>query len=157
MFKRAPKPHEKIAKAINLYVTNPGLDKVNFYELVLFCYLTGNNDMHLKNFSLLKNANKEYNLCPAYDLVASELLVEDDDEELALNLNGKKKKLKLKDFEAAMETSGLNEKVVQNIIEKFKKSKEDWFAVIDISFLSNDMKQRYKDMLDDKFRILNNE
>ena len=149
--------HEQIAKAINLHATNPGLDKVNFYELVLFCYLTGNNDMHLKNFSLLKNANKEYNLSPAYDLVASELLVEDDDEELALNLNGKKKKLKLKDFEVAMETSGLKEKVVQNLIEKFKNSKEDWFATIDISFLSNDTKQRYKEMLVEKFRILNNE
>ena len=80
--------HEQIAKAINLYTSNPGLDKVNFYELVLFCYLTGNNDMHLKNFSLLKDENKEYNLCPAYDLVASELVVEGDDEELALNLNG---------------------------------------------------------------------
>jgi serine/threonine-protein kinase HipA len=146
--------HEQIAKAINLYTSNPGLDRVNFYELVLFCYLTGNNDMHLKNFSLLKDENKEYNLCPAYDLVASELVVEGDEEELALNLNGKKKKLKKIDFEKAMETSGINQKAAQNVFDKFKELKPSWFEIIDKSFLSKEMKIRYQEMLDLKFQIL---
>jgi len=146
--------HEQIAKAINLYVSNPGLDKVNFYELVLHSYLTGNNDMHLKNFSLLKGENKEYSLCPAYDLVASELVVEGDDEELALNLNGKKKKLKKKDFEIAMETSSINQKAAQNVFDKFKGIKTTWFEIIDKSFLSEDMKKSYKELLDLKFQIL---
>ncbi len=146
--------YEQIAKAINLYVSNPGLDKVNFYELVLHSYLTGNNDMHLKNFSLLKGENKEYSLCPAYDLVASELVVEGDDEELALNLNGKKKKLKKIDFETAMKTSSINQKAAQNIFDKFKGIKTTWFEIIDKSFLTGDMKKSYKDMLDLKFQIL---
>ncbi len=146
--------HEQIAKAINLYASNPGLNKVNFYELVLHSYLTGNNDMHLKNFSLLKGDNSEYNLCPAYDLVASELVVEGDDEELALNLNGKKKKLKKEDFDAAMETSGINHKAAQNIFDKFKGVKSNWFGIIDKSFLSEEMKKSYKEMLDLKFQIL---
>ena len=90
--------HEQIAKTIKVFSANPGFDIVNFYELLLFCFLTGNNDMHLKNFSLLKNLELQYNLCPAYDLVASELVVEGDDEELALNLNGRKRKLRKKDF-----------------------------------------------------------
>jgi len=149
--------HEQIAKAINLYSSNSGLDKVNFYELVLFCYLTGNNDMHLKNFSLLKNEKKEYNLCPAYDLVASELVVEGDDEELALNLNGKKRKLKKEDFEKAMETSGINPKATQNIFEKFKAINTTWFELIDKSFLSEDMKNNYKEMVNLKLQILNNQ
>lgn len=147
--------YEQIAKAINLYSSNPGLDKVNFYEVVLFSYLTGNNDMHLKNFSLLKNENKEYNLCPAYDLVASELVVEGDDEELALNLNGKKKKLILEDFQKAMQTSGINKKAAQNILDKFKSINKSWFDLIDNSFLSNKMKQRYKELVDTKLNILN--
>jgi len=146
--------HEQIAKAINLYTSNPGLDKVNFYELVLFCYLTGNNDMHLKNFSLLKDENKEYNLCPAYDLVASELVVEGDDEELALNLNGKKRKLKKKDFEEAMETSGINQKAAQNVFDKFGTINTTWFEIIDKSFLSEEMKQSYKEMTETKLQIL---
>jgi serine/threonine-protein kinase HipA len=87
--------HEQIAKAIRKYAANPGLDVTDFYELVLFSFLTGNNDMHLKNFSLIKSG-LSYGLCPTYDLVSSELVVEGDDEELALNLNGKKKKSKRK-------------------------------------------------------------
>jgi len=146
--------YEQIAKTINAYSTNPGLDRVNFYEIVLHSYLTGNNDMHLKNFSLIKNENKAYNLCPAYDLVASALVVESDDEELALNLNGKKKKLKKKDFEKAMETSGINEKAAQNIFAKFNGVKSRWFEIIDKSFLSEKMKNNYKEMLDSKFQIL---
>ena len=146
--------YEQIAKAINLYSSNPGLDKVNFYELVLHSYLTGNNDMHLKNFSLLKDESKEYSLCPAYDLVASELVVEGDDEELALNLNGKKQKLKKKDFEAAMETSGINPKAAQNVFDRFRGIKPTWFEIIDKSFLSVDLKKSYKNMLDLKFQIL---
>ena len=77
--------YEQIAKRIKLYSANPGLDIVNFYELVLFCFLTGNNDMHLKNFSLLKDVDLGYHLSPAYDLVASELVVEEDDEELVIH------------------------------------------------------------------------
>lgn len=146
--------HEQIAKAINLYSSNPGFDKVNFYELIVFCYLTGNNDMHLKNFSLLKNKSGEYNLCPAYDLVASELVVEGDDEELALNLNGKKKKLKRKDFAIAMETSGINSRAAQNILDKFETMNEKWVQIIDKSFMSEKMKQRYVDMIELKFQLL---
>ena len=146
--------YEQIAKAINLYSLNPGLDKVNFYELVLYCYLTGNNDMHLKNFSLLKDENKEYTLSPAYDLVASELVVEGDDEELALNLNGKKRKLQKKDFEKAMDISGINQKAAQNVFSKFKDIKKTWFEIIDVSFLSNEMKKSYKEILDLKFQLL---
>lgn len=146
--------HEQIAKAIDSFSASPGLDKVNFFELVVFCYLTGNNDMHLKNFSLLKDESKEYNLCPAYDLVASELVVEGDDEELALNLNGKKKKLKKSDFEQAMETSGINQKAAQNILNKFKNVSAVWFEIIDKSFLSTEMKERYKEMVEIKLQIL---
>ena len=146
--------YEQIAKAINSYSLNPGFDKVNFFELVLFCYLTGNNDMHLKNFSLLKDENKEYKLCPAYDLVASELVVEGDDEELALNLNGKKKNLKKKDFEMAMSTSGINLKATQNIFDKFKRVNTKWFEIIDKSFLSVALKQKYKDMIELKGQLL---
>ncbi len=146
--------YEQIAKVINTSSSNPGFDRVNFYELVLFCYLTGNNDMHLKNFSLLKDETKKYNLCPAYDLVASELVVEGDDEELALNLNGKKKRLTKKDFEIAMDTSGINPKAVQNIFAKFEKISTTWFKIIDKSFLSKETKHDYKEMIAMKFKLL---
>ena len=141
--------YEQIAKAIKKYTDNPGLDVVDYYELVLFSFLTGNNDMHLKNFSLLKKA-LTYDLCPAYDLVASELVVEGDDEDLALNLNGKKKKIKRKDFENAMNSAGIDQKVIENIFKKYKKLLPKWVGFIDKSYLSEEMKNEYKILIDKK-------
>ena len=141
--------YEQIAKVIKKHAANPGLDVIDFYELVIFSFLTGNNDMHLKNFSLLKN-DLTYGLCPAYDLVASELVVEGDDEDLALNLNGKKKKIKRKDFEMAMSLSGLDHKVIENIFIKYKKLLPKWHRFIDESFLPEAMKREYKVLIDKK-------
>jgi serine/threonine-protein kinase HipA len=134
--------YEQISKAIKKYTANPGLDVTNFYELVLFCFLTGNNDMHLKNFSLLKS-NLNYDLCPAYDLVASELVVEEDDEDLALNLNGKKKKINRQDFETAMAGAYIDQKVIENIFKKYKKLIPKWNQFIIESFLPEKMKDEY--------------
>jgi len=108
--------------------------------------------MHLKNFSLLKSVHLDYNLCPAYDLVASELVVEGDDEELALNLNGKKKKLKRADFLIAMKTSGMNDKSIENVFKKFEKLQDKWHIFIDISFLSKEFKANYHNMIIQKFK-----
>lgn len=138
--------YEQIAKVILKYSANPSLDLTNFYELTLFSFLTGNNDMHLKNFSLIKTGT-DYNLCPAYDLVASELVVESDDEDLALHLNGKKKKIKKMDFEIAMKGSGLDQKVMDNIFRKFKKLIPQWLVFIDKSFLPDLMKNKYKELI----------
>lgn len=142
--------YEQIAKALLKYSTNPGFDVINFYEQVLFSFLTGNNDMHLKNFSLLKDDKLNYNLCPAYDLVASELVVQGDDEELALNLNGKKKKLKQYDFKIAMQHAGIEEKVITNIFKRFAKSISKWHEFIDISFIPDEIKSVYHEMIDSK-------
>lgn len=147
--------HEQVAKTLKTFSTNPGFDIVNFYELVLFCFLTGNNDMHLKNFSLLKGVDLNYNLCPAYDLVASELVVEGDDEELALNLNGKKKKIKRKDFSIAMKTSGMNDKSIENVFKKFERLEDKWHVFIDTSFLSKKLKESYHNMIMGKYNQLN--
>ncbi len=146
--------HEQVAKTIKKYSSNPGFDIVNFYELILFCFLTGNNDMHLKNFSLLKDVSLDYNLCPAYDLVASELVVEEDDEELALNLNGKKKKIRRKDFLIAMKTSGMNDKSIENIFKKFERLQNKWYNLINESFLSDEFKENYRNMVKEKFKQL---
>lgn len=142
--------YEQIAKVIKKHSAYPGLDLTNFYELVLFSFLTGNNDMHLKNFSLLKKG-QEYSLCPAYDLVASELVVEGDDEDLALHLNGKKKKIKKSDFEVAMKGAGLENKVVENVFKKFHKLYGQWQSFVADSFLPEEMKEAYKAMLEEKF------
>lgn len=139
--------HEQIAKAIFKYSANPGLDVTNFFEQVLFSFLTGNADMHLKNFSLIDNPDLGYILSPAYDMVASTLVVEGDQEELALALNGKKKKIKKKDFVEAMSRFHVDNKAIKNIFNKFNMSIDYWHKFIDISFLPEEMKTGYHDLI----------
>ncbi len=139
--------YEQIAKAILKYSTNPGLDVTIFYEQVLFSFLTGNADMHLKNFSLIDHPEIGYILCPAYDMVASNLIVEGDNEELALNLNGKKRKIKKRDFIEAISKSNVDKKAVENMFNKFNSSIDNWHKYIDISFLPNEIKKGYHDLI----------
>jgi serine/threonine-protein kinase HipA len=137
--------HEQIAKALRKFSANPGLDVVNFFELVLFCFLTGNSDMHLKNFSLLKTQGA-YNLSPAYDLVATRLALEEDDEELALTLNGRKKKIRTADFTTAMKGAGMDDKVIENLFEKYAGLVAHWHEFIDQSFLPEEVREDYKEL-----------
>lgn len=134
---------EQIAKALLLYSANPVFDVIRFYEQVVFCYLTGNADGHLKNFSIISLPNLGYKLAPAYDMVATALVNLADNEELALTLNGRKRKLKRQDFEAAFNTAKLDEAVQRNIVSKFEKALPEWEAFIKRSFLSEEMQDAY--------------
>ena len=135
--------YENVAKLIKHYSSTPQLDLVNYWEMVVFSWITGNSDMHLKNFSLLSKAKGDYRLAPAYDLLNVHLIF-DDPEELALTLTGKKKKLKRENFVDAMLASGLDEKVIDNIFKKFIKAYPKWIDFIDISFLPVELKEQYK-------------
>ena len=138
--------YEQIAKLIKKYSAVPQLDLVNFWEVVVFSWITGNSDMHLKNFSLYKTP-LGFCLTPAYDLLSTLIVMPQETEELALTLNGKKRKIKRSDFEKAMTASGLNEKVIQNMANKFGKAISKWIDLIDNSFLPNDMKREYKRLI----------
>ena len=146
--------HEQIAKALRTYSANPGLDVVNFYELVLFSFLTGNADMHLKNFSLLHTPGLGYGLAPAYDLVATALVNPADTEELALTLNGKKKKLRQEDFRAASQRAGVDEKVMTGLFNKFTRVRPAWEQMLAESFLPAELKDGYLALLQRKFEQL---
>jgi serine/threonine-protein kinase HipA len=147
--------YEQIAKTIQKYSVTSGLDVVNFFELVLFSFLTGNADMHLKNFSLLEQPRLGMVLSPAYDLVNTVLVNPADDEEMALNLNGKKKKLKKQDFVAAMNTLKLDVKQQENIFIKMEKAKSRWMEQIEISFMTDDFKNQYKQIVTERFDRIN--
>ncbi|MBK6774587.1 MAG: HipA domain-containing protein [Flavobacteriales bacterium] len=134
--------HKQIAKAIQRFTTNPQLDVITFYEQVLFSFLTGHADMHLKNFSLLKDADGHYNLSPAYDLVPSTLLI-NETEELALTLNGRKSKLTRNDFETAMRAGGLNERAIANLFTRFTMALPKWKAFIPLGFVPEELKVKY--------------
>lgn len=146
--------HEQIAKAIKKHSDNPGLDVINFYEIVLFSFLVGNADMHLKNFSLIQRKEADFVLSPAYDLVSTAIVNPADKEELALTLNAKKSNLKLKDFNIAFSAAGIDDKQQESIFKKMHKAKNSWLSFIEISFLSKEFKLEYIDLINKRFKRL---
>ena len=146
--------HERIAKAIGQYSAMPQLDTVNFFELVLFCWLTGNNDMHLKNFSLYEPEEGTMVLTPAYDLLNATIANPDDDEELALTLNGRKKHIVRKDFLAAAKTMNIGQHVAQKLINKYVKLYPKLCDMIEQSFLPPSLKEDYRALLAHRLKLL---
>lgn len=146
--------YEQIAKLITKYSSLPKLDLVNYWEQVLFSWITGNADMHLKNFSLY-SLRKGYSvLTPGYDMLSTALVMPEDNEEMALTLNGKKRKLKRSDFQLSMASSGLEAKIISNIFSKFSKVAPLWSDFIDFSFLNQEMKGQYKAIIQTKLEVL---
>ncbi len=147
--------HEQVAKALLKYSATPVLDVTNFYEYVLFSFLTGNADMHLKNFSLLESAeNGKYTLAPAYDMVATALVNKNDTEELALTLNGKKSNLNYNDFLAAYTTNGLSKKQLDKTLENFYYCNLEMKEVVYNSFLPEVMKDEFTVLLHTRMKRL---
>ena len=147
---------EQIAKTIVAYSSMPKLDLVNFMQVLLFSFITGNNDMHLKNFSLYR-PKKLYQLTPAYDLLNVAIVNPKDKEELALTLNGKKSRLKLSDFLKASATMGIEENVTMQLIASMKNALPAWAELINNSFLSKDMKEAYLELIDKRIKALSND
>ena len=144
---------EKVGKAIGQYSDDTLLDQLYFFELSVFNFITGNNDMHLKNFSMINSGNK-WSLAPAYDLLNVSIVNPEDTEELALTLEGKKKKLGRANFEHLGKILSLNEKQIEGVFKRLVKNKSVAINWIDNSFLSNDFKKKYKIFLEQKYREL---
>lgn len=144
---------EQIAKTILTYSSMPKLDLVNFMQVLLFSFITGNNDMHLKNFSLYR-PKKLYQLTPAYDLLNVAIANPKDKEELALTLNGKKSRLKRSDFLKASATMGIDENVTMQLIASMKNALPAWTELINNSFLCEEMKAAYLALIDKRIIAL---
>jgi serine/threonine-protein kinase HipA len=145
--------HEKIGKVIYRYTTTPGEELLKFFELVLFCFIVGNADMHLKNFSLMTEDFSNIMLSPCYDLLSTRLLIpaQDDPEDLALPLNGKKQNLRKKDFVEFGKNLNIPAKVIQSTIETMGNYFSPWEQKIQKSFLNNDLKEKFCEFI--KMRI----
>jgi serine/threonine-protein kinase HipA len=145
---------EKVGKTIKHFSTNTGLDMLTFFEETLFCYLTGNADMHLKNFSLLKTPSGEIQLSPAYDLVSTKLAMPQDLEEMALTINGKKNRLKKGDFDKLAEALGIVEKAREIVYLKFYNKLESMKTLINESFLDKELQEIYQALITKRGKIL---
>ena len=145
--------YEQIAKVIMKYSDMPRLDLANYMQLLLFCFITGNNDMHLKNFSLYR-PSEGYQLAPAYDLVNTSIANPDDTEELALPLSGRKTKLHLANFLQAAATMGIEENVVRHLTDNMSKALPKWMQLINDSFLDETMKEKYRQTIETRLARL---
>jgi serine/threonine-protein kinase HipA len=142
---------EKIGKVIHRYATFPGNDSLVFFEIALFSFLIGNADMHLKNFSLLTNSNNEIVLSPTYDQVSTRLAMPSDEEEMALSINGRKRKLTRTNFENLADNLKIPTKSVASSFDKFRKNLSGAHEIIDFSFLPSDQKEMYHDILNENW------
>lgn len=141
---------EQIAKLIRRYSSNPGLDALRFFEIVLFSFLTGNADMHLKNYSLLTEPDGTVRLAPAYDLVATKLALPQDPEESALTINGKKNRLTWVDFQTFAAAAGLPERAVEHVARRFRKGGTG----LPDSFLSETLQVDFRGLLEKRAQAL---
>lgn len=151
--------YQQLADTVKRYSTAPLLDLQRYWEVVLFSWITGNSDMHCKNFSLIDIGKREYVLSPAYDLLPVLLADTEDQEEMALTFStgGKKNGFGKNTFIHAITDSGLDIKRAEKLIAKIASCKPVWFSLIDISFLSQQMKSNYKHLIEERLSRLNNE
>ena len=146
---------EKLIKLIDNFCTFPYLEKVKFYKRFLFNFLTGNEDMHLKNYSLITR-NDKVEFSPAYHFLNSSIVIGTDAEELALSLKGKKKNLNREVLTNYLgkERLSLNETTINNTINELSDTKQKWFKLLENSFLSDELKEKYHTLLINRIDIL---
>lgn len=145
---------EKIGKLVYTFTKNQGFEAQRLFELVLFCYLTGNADMHLKNFSLIENSLEEFELSPAYDLLNTAIVMPEDKEESALTINGKKSKLNRNDFQVLATSLKISNKSLEAIYKRFEAILPTWLSWIDQSFLTEEFKDEYSHLITHRFKKL---
>lgn len=145
---------EKLVPVIDEFCSFPAIEKADFFKRILFCYVTGNEDMHLKNFSLITK-NGKTTLTPIYDFLNSSIVIKNPEEEIALTLKGKKSNLKASDFidYYAKDRLQLNEKTIATILEQMHNAIPKWEELLEISFLSDEMKEKYLGLLGAKTQM----
>ena len=146
---------EKLVRLVDDYCTFPSIEKVRLFNLVLFNFLVGNEDMHLKNYSVIV-ADGKVELSPAYDLLNTTIVLKEGAEEIALPLKEKKRNLTrniLVNY-FGKETCGLTDKTIERSLAIIQAALPGWFTMIGISFLSEMMKDKYRKLLEERTRIL---
>ncbi len=146
---------ENLLLLLDEYCTFPVIEKAKLFRLLLFNFLIGNEDMHLKNYSVIREGDK-IELSPAYDLLNSTIVLKGGAEEIALTLAGKKRKLTRKLFVDyfGKERCGLTNKVVESSLQALSQAKETWFTLLSACFLSDELKGKYKKLLESRLKII---
>lgn len=148
--------YERCARIIERYSSRPMLDLTELYIRLVFFYISGNSDMHLKNFSLIETipGSGEYVLSPAYDLLPVNLVMPEDREQTALTLNGKKKNIRKKDFLAFADNCGIIRKSAEKMMLKIVNMHDEFIKMIQESYLPEDMKDNYTELVNQRTEVL---
>ncbi|MBR5399693.1 MAG: HipA domain-containing protein [Bacteroidales bacterium] len=148
--------YQQLAETVKRYAAAPMLDVQRFWEVVLFSWITGNTDMHCKNFSLIDTGNGNYALSPAYDLLSVLLADPADPDEMAMTfeVGGNKIGFDRSTFSRAMVNSGIPETVAQRLIDKMASNLPSWEILIDSSFLPANLKSSYRELLSNRLSRL---
>ena len=148
--------YERCAKIVERYSARTGLDETELFLRIVFSFLVGNSDMHLKNFSLIETVegSGEYVLSPAYDLLPVNLIMPADKEQFALSMNGKKKNIRKKDFKAFAACCNLPEKVSSRMLEKLGALQQTFTYMVEGSLLPDEMKKKFLVLMKARFGVL---
>ena len=148
--------YERCAKIIGRYSIRKGLDMTELYLRLIFSFLVGNSDMHLKNFSLIETdeGSGDYVLSPAYDLLPVNVVMPEDKEQLALAMNGKKMNLRRKDFLLFADTCGLPRVSAEKMMAKLVSQKDHLIKMCNESFLPEPYKERFTALMEERTRVL---
>lgn len=148
--------YERCAKIIKQYSSRVGIDMAEFYIRLVFCFIVGNSDMHLKNFSLIETAegSGEYVLSPAYDLLPVNANMPADKEQFALAMNGKKMNIRKSDFLKFADTCGITRQTAEKLIENLVKLTPKWIVMCENSLLPDELKDRLKKIITERTEVL---
>lgn len=147
---------ERVGKAIARYAENTLLDLSNFFELTIFCFLTGNNDMHLKNFSMIVQRDGTWSLAPAYDLLNVAIVNPEDKEELALTIDSRKSKFNRTRFMQFGLSLGLTIRQIEGAFSRLLRNEISAINLIGLSFLTDEYKQKYTVLLTERYDRIRN-
>ena len=148
--------YERCAKIISKYSSRTGLDITELFMRLVFSYIVGNSDMHLKNFSLIETfeGSGEYVLSPAYDLLPVNTIMPEDKEQFALTMNGKKTNIRRKDFLVFAENSGLSKTAAEKMIDKLKKSEDKLISMCKESLIADKQKENLINLISARIQTL---
>ena len=148
--------YERCAKVIGRYSSQIGLDMAELFMRLVFSFVVGNSDMHLKNFSLIETgeASNTYVLSPAYDLLPVNVIMPEDTEEFALALNGKKTHIRKKDFFVFAEECGISKASAEKMIAKIVSMKPKYIDMCNGSLLPDHLKERFALLIEQRCRVL---
>lgn len=148
--------YERCGKVIKQYSSASGLDITELFYRLVFSFIVGNSDMHLKNFSLIETetGSGKYHLSPAYDLLPVNVIMPEDKEQFALPMNGKKTNIRRKDFLVFADGCGITKSSAEKMIERLISMTSEFIKMCDDSFIPKDMKESLKELINARVSVL---